>query len=215
MQTGTSIRAKLMLCVAGLALGIGGISSARMAPEPDPVPRKWQLDVSVGPLRMATVELADHSVHRYFYLTYKVANQTSSDVLFAPSFELATDDGEVLRSGRDVPSEATRKIVGDLSNPMLQDQISIVGSLLQGEENAREGIVIWPANDLTLNEISIYGSGFSGETKVIKALDTKENKSRDVVLRKTLSLRYSVCGELTNTSSGDEFSLAENRWIMR
>jgi hypothetical protein len=204
-----------MLCVTGLAVGIGSVSSARMAPEPDPVPRKWQLDVSVGPLRMATVELNDHSTHRYFYLTYKVTNQTQGDVLFAPSFELATDDGEVLRSGRDVPSEATRKIVGDLSNPMLQDQISIVGSLLQGEENAREGIVIWPANDLMVNEISIYGSGFSGETKVIQTLDTKENKSREVVLRKTLSLRYPVAGDLTNISSGQEFVISENRWIMR
>lgn len=202
-----------MVSLATAAVGISAAASA-FAPEPDPISRKWQLEITPGPLRMASVELKDHSVHRYFYLTYKVTNLTNSDVLFAPSFEMATDDGEVLRSGRDVPSEASKKIMSDLGNSELADQISIVGTLLQGEENAKEGIVIWPANDLMLNEISIFGSGFSGETKTIQIQD-KDAKSHDVTLRKTLSLRYSVVGDIANMSSGEEMQPAENRWIMR
>lgn len=214
MQSGNPIRSFLSL-LATLALLISvGATSIGMAPEPDPIPKKWELEVVPGALRMATIEVAGKT-QRYFYLTYKVTNRTNSDVLFAPSFDLATDDGGVVRSGRDVPAEVTRHIIKDLENAELRDQISIVGTLLQGEENALEGIVIWAASDLSLNEISVFGSGFSGETKVIQVPARESGKKSDVTLRKTLSLRYSVYGEIVNMGSGEEFELAEKRWVLR
>lgn len=66
-----------------------GLSLTGMAPEPDPVPRRWQLDVEVGPLRMAVVE-SEGPTQAYFYMTYKVTNASGGDLLLAPALELAT-----------------------------------------------------------------------------------------------------------------------------
>ncbi len=83
----------LVAALGGLWL-LGGL-----APEPDPIPRRWQLEIQPGPLRIATVDVKDEGPKAYFYMTYKVTNASGGDLLFAPSFDLATDQGDVLRSG--------------------------------------------------------------------------------------------------------------------
>lgn len=207
MRVGAAITivAMLMLAFAGLALG---------QPEPDPVPRRWQLRVEPGPLRLATFDVPGAAgtpkPQAYFYLTYKVTNTSGQDILFAPSFELATSDGDIVRSGRSVPLEVTRAIISRLGNPLLQDQIQILGELLQGPENAREGVVIWPAPTLDTEEITIYAAGFSGETTSVQVPGTTDT----ALLRKTLMVRYPVPGELTER--GDRpLAPGEQRWIMR
>ncbi len=197
---------RVLVCVAlaGVVLML-----AAAAPEPDPVPRRWQLDVAAGPLRLATVDVGA-GPRTYFYMTYQVTNNSGEDLLFAPAFELATDD-EVLRSGRGVPLEVTRKLIESVQNQFVQDQISIIGQLLQGKENARDGIVIWPANDLNLEELAVYAAGFSGETATVDAPDTHQK----FVLRKTLRLNYQISGELVG-QEGHDIPLAEPAgWIMR
>jgi hypothetical protein len=136
--------------------------SAFGAPEPAPIPTRWQLDIKTSPLRMALVDTPSGVPSSYFYMTYLVTNNTTTDLLFAPAFELATDEGDLLRSGRNVPFEVTSAIMERLENPLLEDQISIVGNLLRGEENAREGIVIWPIPRHHCNEVIVYAAGFSG-----------------------------------------------------
>lgn len=165
-------RACVPACIAGTLAVVSlavpatilvAAAPAQGAPEPLPVPRRWQLDVEVGPLRMVKIDGRE-----YLYLTYKVVNNSGEDLLFAPSFELATDEGHVMRSGRGVPVSVTRQVMEMLENPFLEDQIAILGMLLQGEENAKEGVVIWPANGLDVDEISIYAAGFSGETATLE-----------------------------------------------
>src|SRR5436190_6772957 len=137
---------------------------AAAAPEPSPVPKRWQLEIAPGPLRIAVVNTAE-GPRAFFYLTSKVTNNGASDLLFAPTFELATDEtSEPLRSGRDIPIAVTRAIMERLSNQFLEDQISVVGNILRGPENARESLAIWPVPHMRLSELAIYASGFSGET---------------------------------------------------
>lgn len=266
IQTPTTRRAGLRALTAGLlalpvlapgllATAIPASPAAAAAPEPNPVPRRWQLDVAVGPLRLATVETPEHGRRDYLYTFYKVVNNSGEDLLFAPMFELATDEGHLIRSGRGVPAAVTQELLRRLENPFLQDQISIIGVLLQGEENAKEGLVIWPAEGLKVDELSIYAAGFSGETvtleiPVVEALSAPApaagdgpelaaaaapartgttvirgaqaedpaaedgEKTRKVVLRKTLMLRYRIPGELGGRGS-QAFPVAERRWIMR
>jgi hypothetical protein len=94
-------------------------------------------------------------------------------VLFAPSFDLATSDGNVARSGRGVPFDVIRQIMERLENPFLQEQVSMLGLLLQGEENAKEGLVVWPASTLDVDRLTVYMSGFSGETATIEVPDPR------------------------------------------
>jgi hypothetical protein len=208
------------VCAGGAALGVA--SPAYAAPEPSLIPTRWQLDVRPGPLRLAQVEVETQipgpsgSVvtvrqHRFFfYLTYTVINNTGEDLMFAPSFELATDDGRLIRSGRDVPSEVTAELLKRLRSPFLLDQISIIGMLTQGEENAREGLVIWPADNLMVDEVTVFASGFSGESRRVIRPDTGE----EVVLRKVLMLRHDTPGELLG--QGDRpVDRTQQRWILR
>ncbi len=222
--------------LAGVALGMLGApwgvtapAMAAAAPEPSPVPKRWQLDVECSPLRWTTVNTAQ-GPRAYYFMTYKVTNNSPVDLLFAPVFELATSNQNIFRSGRDVPVAVTNELLQRLENPFLEDQISIVATLLRGEENAKEGLVIWPVPADHLHEVSVYLAGFSGETATIEvpkvaspaamasrtgeipAAPAAETEKK--VLRKTLMLRYRMPGDL-NPHLGGEFQPYESRWIMR
>ncbi len=198
---------------AWIGLVLVGVVLSGAAPEPDPVPNRWQLDLDVGPLRVANV-MSDDGLQPYFFLTYTVTNHAGEDLLFAPSWELATDNGEILPAGRDVPREVTLALLDRFDNPLLEDQLNILGRLLQGRENAREGLVVWPARDLRVDEVNVYAAGFSGEFKMYE-VEQDDGSMRRYVLRKTFNLRYAVGGELAPVRS-EELTLGERpRWIMR
>ena len=174
MQVAIHRSALMLIALAGLVSIVAptgtlvAATTALAAPEPEPVPRRWQIDSDVGPLRVTSVTQPDGSTAMYFYLTYKISNSSDKDQLFAGSFELATGDGQPQRSGREVSTEVTKAIIATLDNPFIQDQISIMGTLLRGPEHAREGVVIWPAKTLKPTDLNVYISGLSGETAVIE-----------------------------------------------
>lgn len=207
-------RPALSRIVATLGALACAVCACMTAPEPDPVPRRWEFNLNVGPLRLATVDVPNVGRRAYFYLTYKVSNSTGQDLLLAPAFDLATDDGQMIRSGRDVPAEVTRQILEQLDSAFLQDQISILGTLLQGEENARDGVVIWPAEKMQPGELLVFATGFSGETKTVDHADAKTGEMTRSTLRKTMMLRYPIPGELRQIGA-TPFLPAEQRWIMR
>lgn len=193
--------------LAGLLAVGAGLSG--LAPEPDPVPRRWELKVDVGGLRLASYQ-TQGQVRAYYYLTYKVVNRSGHELLFAPSFEMAFGDGKPVRAGRDVPAEVTKQIQDKMQNQFLQDQIAVIGPILEGEENAKEGLVIFSGENLSPTNLTIYGAGFSGETATVDLPGTKTK----AVLRKTLMIRYNSGGDVGGR--GDKpIEVAEQRWIMR
>jgi hypothetical protein len=206
----SQVFALAMVLVLGLQMSmVGGF-----APEPDPVPTRWEIDFVPGPLRVAEVTQANGVTRHYFYMTYRVTNYSGQDLIFAPSLDLVNEQGAVRRAGRNVPPEVTRQLLASLRNPLLEDQISILGSILQGIENAKDGLAVWPADDLQTDSISIFVTGLSGENKpyVVRDPDTKRN--RRVMLRKTLMLEYATPGMLTNRGSVP-LELSHTQWVMR
>ncbi len=202
---------KLVFALLALTL-VGPLVVA--APEPDPVPTKWQLDVEVGELRVALVD-TEIGTQRYFFLTYDITNHWGTDLLFFPDLQLKTDEATIQRSGRDVPAAVQDEIMRRLSNPLLEDQISIVGQILQGPENARTGLAIWPAEDLDVDEVFVFFAGLSGENKSYYVADPENPDARQRInLRKTLMLRYETPGEL-GLENHQILELAERVWIMR
>lgn len=204
------------ICLLALVLlaPLGVPTASGLAPEPSPVPRRWELDVDLGPLRLTTITTEGRGPESYFFMTYKVTNTTGTDVLFAPSFDLATSDGNVARSGRGVPFDVIRQIMERLENPFLQEQVSMLGLLLQGEENAKEGLVVWPASTLDVDRLTVYMSGFSGETATIEVPDPRTREPMRVVLRKSLAVNFGVAGIL-NPNDSTPFPIVDQRWIMR
>lgn len=188
--------------------------AACAAPEPSPVAKRWELSFKPGPLRLMTLDVPGVGPKVFLYFTYTVTNNSGQDLLFAPMFELATPEGVLARSGREVPVGVTREIIDKLENPFLQDQINVLGMLLQGPENAKEGIVVWPADQLKVSEVTIFGSGFSGETAIEDFLDPSTGQTRKETLRKTAMLTYKIPGELMGRGAG-ALADPELRWIMR
>lgn len=205
-----------LVVAAGVAVGLGGgfvTRSHAAVPEPEPVARRWELDFKAGNFRLAKVEV-DGQSNAYLYLTYRVANNSKEDVLFAPVFELATGEGALLRSGLDVPAAATKAIGEKLDNPLLKDQISILGTLQQGDANAREGLVVWTLPKADLDRVTIYVAGLSAETQVVEVVEPTTKEIRRVSLRKTRSLTYRMPGNVLEQGN-EPFEKGEDRWIMR
>ena len=213
MHTGYRTLSNVLLLIAALGV-LAALSGA--APEPSPIPRRWQLDVRPGELRMMQVEHEGDALP-YFYLTYTVTNNSGEDVLFAPLWEMATDNGDLIRSGREVPLPVVRHIIEQLENPFLESQVQISGPLLQGEENAKDGIIVWPMRDFDVDEIKVYAAGFSGETATIEVPDPATKQIKKIVLRKTLELTYDTPGDLDPRSSAalPMAGQGRGRWVMR
>lgn len=201
--------AMLGLGAAAAAVVLDG-ARAIAAPQPEPVPRRWELRITPGALRLAWAEVPGQGRRPYFYMTYTVVNLSGEDRLFAPSFELHTGDGSLLRGGRDIPREVTQQLIQRAGNPGLLDEIQILGPLLQGEENAKDGIVVWPCNDLKPTKLDIYAAGFSGETRSV----ARPNSGAAYILKKQLMLTHAVTGEL-NPDANSLIERTEQRWILR
>ena len=148
----------------------------------------WQLDLAPGDLRLY-VDPVDG--RRYWYFTYTVTNQTERDLVFAPRIELFMDSGEVLRSGRGVPSRVIGQLKKLLGNPLLEDQNRIIGDLRVGKENARTGIAVWPAEDQDITELTLFFQGLSSDRKVVKHPETDQ----PISLYRTLRREYVVAGD--------------------
>ncbi|MGD9691767.1 MAG: hypothetical protein AB7G17_02910 [Phycisphaerales bacterium] len=218
---GSRIVRRLAPVLPALALGLfcpcGDAMRAMAAPEPSPVPLRWELDVETGQLRLAMVEVAGEGLRPFLYLPYKVENNSGQEVYFAPTFELSTDESaEVQRAGRGVPASVTDEIIRRLSNPFVQDQISVIGPLLQGAEHARESVAVWPVENMKPSRVTVYASGFSGETKRVTPPDASKEggEAKEVVLRKTLMLEHLTPGDLAGQGN-DPISRTNTRWILR
>jgi hypothetical protein len=185
-----------------------------LAPEPDPIPTRWELDFQPGPLRVMKVELPNQPARHYFFMTYRVTNYSGQDLIFAPSFDLVTAEGSIRRAGREVPAEVTRYLLEQLRSPFLEDQISILGQILQGVENARDGLVVWPADDLETDEVQIFAAGLSGEYKPLVVRDPETKRNKRVMVRKTLMLSYQTPGTLADRGSSP-LELEQSTWVMR
>jgi hypothetical protein len=205
-----SWRTLLSAAVTGLLAVAGTAPLIGLAPEPDAVPRRWELQVDASDLRLVTIDVPNIGARKYLYMTFKATNNSGQDMLFAPSFELSDGDGHVYRSGRDVPLFVTQQLLAQTQNPFIQDQIGVIGELLQGAENTKDGLVIWPVDAFNPSQVTVYAAGFSGETKTVISPDGKSK----FVLRKTLRLEFQPPGDLSGPAS-ETIPVSTRSWIMR
>jgi hypothetical protein len=178
-------------CALLIATAMAMVVGITTAPAPASAPVSaldWQLDLAPGDLRLY-VDPVDG--RRYWYFTYTVTNKTERDLVFAPRIELFMDSGEVLRSGRGVPSRVIGQLKKLLGNPLLEDQNRIIGDLRVGKENARTGIAVWPAEDQDVTEVTLFFQGLSSDRKVVEHPKTNQ----PVSLYRTLRREYVVAGD--------------------
>ena len=194
--------------VAAAAVAVLAVVGSVMAyPKPDPVPPRWELKFLPGDLRLYVDPVSDES---YWYLTYEIMNRTGRGHVWAPTFTLYSDSGEIIASGRGVSTRVTSDLRELLANELMENQNEIIGEIFHGREHAKEGLVIWPAGTLDVNEISMFVAGISGETTTV----TNPITGEVVVLRKTLQRDYLVAGDALPRGSRP-VDLVRQRWVMR
>ncbi len=193
------------LVAAFAALVLAGAVGA--FPEPAAVPHRWELRFTPGHFRLYTDPIDGAS---YWYFTYTVTNLTGRDQIWAPSFILYTDTGEILHSGRDVPTRAEESIRDLLGIPLLETQNEVIGDIFQGRENERDALAVWPARMTNVNEVSMFIGGLSGETAGVAHPVTGEQ----MILRKTLQREYLIRGNALARGS-TPIELIEEHWIFR
>lgn len=157
----------VLACVSSaMFLAAPGLTQTPVAPAPEPstVPIEWQLAFTNNePMCIKVKAPGEDKAKVYWYMLYRVVNRTKEDQIFIPNFTIFTNTGEVLQANRGIPT-AVYDAIKQLHNvPLLRDQASITGKLLQGEDNAKEGVAIWNDMDPKAGTFDVFVGGLSGE----------------------------------------------------
>jgi hypothetical protein len=92
--------------------------------------------------------------------------------------------------------------------------------MLQGEDNTKDIVVIWPDFDSEAKNVSLYITGLSNETVEIecpapvKIGNNQKGEQKKIYLRKTLSIRYDIKGNPASTGRA-ALEYKNKSWVMR
>ena len=216
------MRRSLLTILPLVAVVVLCASWALTAPKPSAAPSTWELQFSFEVPRPIQVKLpGSDKAATFWYIRYTVTNSTNDEQQFMPDFVLYTDTGQLLRAGKGVPSsvfEAVKEASGD---PMLKDQSSMVGRLLRGADNSKDGVAIFTDIEPEAGAFDIFIGGLSGETAVVTlpspitvSLEGKTIQKDKVVLCKTLQLHFLLPGEAQSRAES-EVRFQAKAWVMR
>ncbi len=209
----------------GLCVGWVTVGQGDPAPTPKIVPTAWELDLTFENPKQMTLRLpGEKAPSTFWYLLFQVQNGSGSDHNFTPRFTLYTDTGEVMHSVGS-PTAAFMAIQTRHNNPLLQNLPSVSGRLLQGEDNAKDGVAMWKDLPEDVRAFDLFIGGLSGEQEtvqlpkpiVIEVVEdgkTKKITKDKMTLFKTLKLSYSIPGEAAGRSSNPP-KLIKKSWVMR
>ncbi len=181
-------------------------------PEPAIVSRAWAFDFSHSDPLAIAVRDDDGIIQWFWYMTYKVVNNSGAERVFVPEITIATDRGAIFPSRRGVPSYVYDAIKARVGSPLLERPDQMVDKVLRGEDHARESVIIWPARKIVPEalKLNIFFAGLSGETAVVRRPDNGET----VVLRRTLMMQYELPGKPLLPKDQPVVPKGE-RWVMR
>jgi len=200
------------------------LSISEAAPKPKAVSAAWQLDFRFkDPQRLVLNVDGTDRPQTFWYIIYTITNNTGQDVIFHPEFELMTDTMQVLRAnvGIDPVVFDTIRQLHRPTYPWLQRPTAVVGKILQGMDNARDSIAVWPDFDPNASSFDLFIAGLSGEiTSVPNPLYDPNQPQKHpprFVLRKTMKVRYCLPSEPATQGRAVPFRCGtpQVQWIMR
>jgi hypothetical protein len=206
-----------------------------VGPAPSRVPVSWELELRFDDPQRIEVSVPGQGTQVYWYMTYTVVNPGDRSQRFFPTFQITTDDMQVIDTDLGI-HPAVFQAIRDryrIRYKYLLSPTEVMGELQIGEDNARESVAIWRPFELTVDKFTVYIAGLSGETRLVRnpQFDPErpeterrtgtDGRTREIVvnprtftLRKTLEIRYSLPG----SPKARPFVRAERgemRWIMR
>ncbi len=202
-------------CLAAIAVAA---QFAGAYPEPSKYPVSWELKFDYHHPRRIVVEVPGSPVPKaYWYFTYTVTNKTDKEQDFLPVFTLVTRDGKAIRSDRGVPKVAFDRIKARTGNKLLESPIEVAGTILVGEDQAKDGVAIWEEPEPEMGTFSIFVGGLSGEN--VQLTDSAgqpvaDKDGKPVILFKTLQLDYTISGDEVYPGI-DPIRKTHQNWVMR
>lgn len=190
------------------------------APEPAVIQRgnDWTVDVQYEHLQQIMLRNQAGQMKRYWYVILTVTNNTGEDVDFYPKCELMTDTYQIVPSGRHVPGGVFEYIRNRYSTtyPFIENLSPSGTKVLQGENNTRDFVILWPDFDPQAKEVKFFISGLSNETAAVSHPSQKDElgNPKKVFLRKTLQLDYKISGD-PEFRALPKLSFLERSWVMR
>lgn len=155
------------LLIGGLATWmISGPSTAMAFPEPSIAAEalEWRYDFEDEHIKCIAVPRLDGEMEYYWYLKYTVENNSDKIRLFAPQFEIITDNSaEVITANKAIPPQVYEAVLARLQDKKVKRPAQVVGPFGQGETNAIDSIAVWPNPTKHYNQMTIFVAGLSGE----------------------------------------------------
>ena len=214
-------------------------------PKPAPAPVAWEMQVKLSQPMRVTVDTGA-GARTYWYLLYTVTNNTGREVPFLPEIVRVNEiETETTADRAEAEPEKASTLEVDpaimphptvfraiqsrhaKTHPFLVKPVRAIGPLLQGSDNARTSVAIFPDLDPRVSKFTLYFGGLSGETmnrrnpayrkaaavRTGTENDRIENK-KYFVLRKTLAVPYTLPGD-PKTRPTAEPALGRMTWVMR
>ena len=220
--------ALLWVCVAvAVGVGIAAEDNDRFERLSD-TPVTWQLDFRVlDVIKPIALQLPGEDAARTFwYLRYRITNETGQARQLIPSFDLCTNTGQLFTDRTAVPKTVYDAVKELHNQPLLENLTEVTGQILEGEDNAIDGVAIWPDIDPEAGKLEVYVGGLSGDqirlklpvkVKMTRRLPNGESvtvETDEVVLRRTLLLVFDIPGEAAARRTTPAL-LLKKRWMMR
>ena len=209
----------------GLCAVLGGlwVPQGVGAPDAGLIAKSWQLDFEFeDPQRITLTLPGDSHPSTYWYMVYKVTNNTGREVEFYPSFRLVTDTLKVVVGGEDISPTVYDAIQARHSREyrFFRSPNKVLGTLLQGEENARVSAVAFRMFDKEASSFAVYVAGLSGDVErlINPALDPAGDRSganrQFFLLRRTLMVKYDLPGDPITRAQATPVRRGRE-WVMR
>src|SRR5699024_9016043 len=180
--------------LAATVIFTGFTAFAFAYPKPLPASNAWKLDFTFKKPEAISITNKKGATQWYWFMPYKVTNNTGKDQRFIPDVAVANSRGRIIHANTDIPAGLFGKIKKFLKNPLLKSPIQATGQIRQGKDFAIQTVAIWPADQKQVHSITLFVSGLSGETAVIK--DPKTGKK--IYLRRTRMIRLKLPGKHDN-----------------
>jgi hypothetical protein len=219
----------VLLCLSvGRVIGAAGGTSGDY-PEPSPYPVSWDLNFEHSTPKRILVSVPGQAPQAYWYVTYRVTNNTGQEQLFLPVFEMLTSDGKIHVSDRGVSPRVFDAVKDREGIRFLERRTKVEGTLNQGAAQAKDSVAIWKQPMDRMGQFSIFVSGLSGEANTYKmdngklvkidpakmAEETKDvPKEQLITLRKQLKLDYLVVGD-ERVTPNPEPQPRGKAWVLR
>lgn len=163
-----------LLASAAASAQDGAPEAAGTFAEPSIVNPTWAFDLEIAKPNAIAVPGPSGRLQWYWYIAYKVTNNTNEDRLFIPEVVVLNNHGEIVQANRRIPPAAYPAIADRLGNTLLESPNDVVGRLLQGQDFAKESVAIWPASYQDVDEFTVFFGGVDGETKMLRSPRTGE-----------------------------------------